>query len=73
MVKDTGVGIKPEVLPMLFNKFTRAPDASKTNILGTGLGLYVANEILKAHNGRAWAESDGAGKGSRFYVELGML
>lgn len=71
-VQDTGVGIKPEVLPMLFNKFTRAPDASKTNILGTGLGLYVANEILKAHNGRAWAESDGEGKGSRFFVEIGL-
>lgn len=72
-VQDTGVGIKPEVLPSLFNKFTRAPDASKTNILGTGLGLYVANQILKAHQGRAWAESDGEGKGSRFYVELGLV
>ena len=72
-VQDTGVGIKPEVLPSLFNKFTRAPDAAKTNILGTGLGLYVANEILKAHKGRAWAESDGEGKGSKFYVEIGLV
>jgi len=72
-VQDTGVGIKPDVLPSLFNKFTRAPDAAKTNILGTGLGLYVANEILKAHSGRAWAESDGEGKGSRFFVEIGLV
>lgn len=69
-IEDTGVGIKPEVLPNLFNKFVRAPDASKVNILGTGLGLYVAGQILKAHSGRAWGESQGQDKGSRFYVEL---
>jgi signal transduction histidine kinase len=69
-IEDTGVGIKPEVLPNLFNKFVRAPDASKVNILGTGLGLYVAGQILKAHNGRAWGESKGKGEGSKFYVEL---
>lgn len=71
-VKDTGVGIKPGVIPQLFQKFTRAPDASDTNILGTGLGLYVADQILKAHNGRAWAESEGQGKGSQFYIELAL-
>jgi signal transduction histidine kinase len=69
-VKDTGVGIKPSVMPQLFQKFTRAPDASDTNILGTGLGLYVADQILKAHDGRAWAQSEGPGKGSQFYIEL---
>ncbi len=72
-IKDTGVGIKPTVLPQLFQKFTRAPDASETNILGTGLGLYVADQILKAHHGRAWAESEGQGKGSQFYIELNLL
>ena len=69
-IVDTGVGIKQEVLPSLFQKFVRAPDASKINILGTGLGLYVAGEILKAHSALAWAKSDGEGKGSTFYVEL---
>ncbi len=72
-VKDTGVGIKAGVIPQLFQKFTRAPDASDTNILGTGLGLYVADQILKAHHGRAWAESEGQGKGSQFYIELGLM
>lgn len=71
-VKDTGVGIKSGVIPQLFQKFTRAPDASETNILGTGLGLYVADQILKAHNGGAWAESEGQGKGSQFYIELNL-
>ena len=73
IVKDTGVGIKAGVIPQLFQKFTRAPDASETNILGTGLGLYVADQILKAHNGRAWAESEGQGKGSQFYIELNLV
>lgn len=72
-IKDSGVGIKPEVLPKLFEKFTRAPDASKTNILGTGLGLYVAKKMVENHQGRIWAESEGEGKGSRFYVELNTL
>jgi signal transduction histidine kinase len=69
-ISDTGVGIHPEVLPKLFAKFTRAPDASKTNILGTGLGLYVAKKMIEAHHGRIWAESAGPGKGSTFFVEL---
>lgn len=70
VISDTGVGIAPEVLPRLFEKFTRAPDASKTNIMGTGLGLYVAKKMIEAHNGRVWAESAGAGKGASFFIEL---
>ena len=69
-IKDSGVGIKPETLPYLFKKFSRAEDASKVNILGTGLGLYVALELLKAQNGPIWAESEGDGKGSTFSFEI---
>lgn len=69
-VADTGVGIRPDVLPKLFQKFTRAPNASESNIHGTGLGLFIAKEIMNAHAGRIWAESAGEGKGSQFYVEL---
>jgi signal transduction histidine kinase len=72
-IKDTGIGIKKEVIPLLFNKFSRAPDAGKTNIIGTGLGLFVAKKIIEAHKGRVWAESEGEGKGSQFYVELGEM
>lgn len=72
-ISDTGVGIHPDVLPRLFEKFTRAPDASKTNIMGTGLGLYVARKIIEAHHGRIWAESPGAGQGSTFFIELDCL
>lgn len=69
-IKDTGVGITPETMPKLFNKFSRAEDASKTNILGTGLGLYVVKMMVEAFDGKVWAESEGQGKGARFIVEL---
>lgn len=72
-ISDTGVGIHPDVIPKLFQKFTRAPDASQTNILGTGLGLYVARKMIEAHNGRIWAESAGQGKGSTFFIELDLV
>lgn len=71
-IKDTGVGIAPEVMPKLFAKFVRADNANKQNIYGTGLGLFVAKEIVAAHHGRIWAESQGEGKGSTFIIEIDM-
>jgi signal transduction histidine kinase len=71
-VRDTGVGISAEVMPKLFAKFVRATNANKQNIYGTGLGLFIAKEIVTAHKGRIWAESDGEGKGSTFFLELDM-
>jgi signal transduction histidine kinase len=38
--------------------------------MGTGLGLYVAKQMIEAHHGRIWAESEGDSKGSQFYIEL---
>lgn len=69
-IKDTGIGIDPETLPHLFQKFSRAGNAGKVNIKGTGLGLYVAKQIVEAHHGTVRAESAGEGKGSSFIVEL---
>ncbi len=69
-ISDSGVGITAETLPHLFEKFSRAKDAFKTNILGTGLGLYVAKKMIEAHKGKIWAESEGEGRGSQFYVEF---
>lgn len=62
-VRDAGVGIAPEKLPLLFNKFSQAQQAKEK---GTGLGLWISESIIKAHGGRIWAESDGPGKGSTF-------
>jgi signal transduction histidine kinase len=70
-VSDTGVGIPPETLHHLFGKFSRA-DAQRMNLLGSGLGLYLAKTFVEGMGGRIWAESDGLGRGSRFVVELGQ-
>jgi len=69
-VSDTGVGIPKEEIGNLFSKFTRARDANKVNTTGTGLGLYVAKQLVEGHKGKIWIESEGAGKGTRFIVEL---
>lgn len=72
-ISDSGVGISKDTMPHLFEKFSRAKDAYKTNILGTGLGLYVARKMMEVYKGRIWAESEGSGKGSQFYVELEVV
>jgi signal transduction histidine kinase len=68
-VKDTGMGMTPEIKATLFQKFARG-DGARMNTTGSGLGLYLAKEIVEAHKGRVWVESDGAGKGSTFAMEL---
>ncbi len=68
-VADSGRGISKELLPKLFEQFTR--DASvKKEIQGTGLGLYIAKQIVLAHCGEILAESKGEGKGSKFVVRI---
>jgi len=71
-IKDTGIGIATEEIQNLFQKFNRASNANEANVIGTGLGLYIAREIMKAHQGWINVESDGIGKGSTFTVELPM-
>ena len=67
-VFDSGHGISKELLPHLFEEFKR--DIKERQIEGTGLGLFIAHGIVEGHKGRIWAESEGSGKGSTFYVEL---
>jgi signal transduction histidine kinase len=68
-IKDTGVGIPKEIIGKLFEKFSRG-EGAKLNTSGSGLGLYLVKELIEAHKGRVWAESEGEGKGSTFIVEL---
>ena len=69
-VKDTGVGITEEDKKNLFTEGGRGKDSVKINVDSTGYGLYTVKLIVEAHKGRVWAESEGAGKGSQFYIEL---
>jgi len=71
-VKDTGFGMSAQSMQNLFQKFSRAKNVSKLHVDGSGLGLFIAKQIIEAHNGRIWAESAGENKGSQFYVELPM-
>ena len=50
--------------------FERTEDAKRTTSMGKGIGLPLSTEIIRNHNGKIWAESEGEGKGSTFYIEL---
>ncbi len=66
-VIDRGVGIAPEDLPHVFERFFRARGARKTE--GLGMGLYITRLLIEAHGARIWAESE-PGKGSTFSFTL---
>ncbi|HEX8324891.1 MAG TPA: PAS domain S-box protein [Tepidisphaeraceae bacterium] len=69
-VTDSGQGITPEFLPYVFERFRQA-DASMTRTQGgLGLGLSISRQLIELHGGTIEAASDGAGKGSRFTIEL---
>jgi two-component system, OmpR family, sensor histidine kinase VicK len=63
-IKDTGMGVDPEIIPRLFEKF-----ASKS-FQGTGLGLYICKSIVQAHGGKIWAHNNTDGKGATFSFSL---
>ncbi len=69
-VSDSGRGVAPDEMPMLFQKFSRTKEARLMHTEGTGLGLYIAKQIIGEHGGKIWAESDGLNKGSRFCLSL---
>jgi signal transduction histidine kinase len=68
-VKDQGVGMDPEVVAKVFDRFFRADNRATRNIGGTGLGLTLVKEIVTAHNGHVWVESM-PGQGSTFFFTL---
>ena len=72
-VKDTGVGITDEDKKNLFNAGGRGKNSVKVNVDSTGYGLYSVRLIVESHGGRVWAESEGEGKGSTFFVEFDLI
>jgi PAS domain S-box-containing protein len=69
-VRDTGIGIDDDKMPRLFQPFTQMDSGTTRKYGGTGLGLAICKRLVEAMGGKLWAESDGAGKGSRFYFNL---
>ena len=66
-VSDTGIGIHPDFLPHVFERF-RQGDADSTT--GLGLGLAIVKNLVELHGGTVVAASDGIGRGARFTVTL---
>jgi len=67
-IKDTGIGLDPEILPRLFTKFATKSTAAIPG--GTGLGLFISKSIVEAHAGKIWAENNKDGKGAAFSFSL---
>lgn len=68
-VADSGRGMSKKILKIAFEKFTRDEGVYQA-IRGTGLGLFIARNIVSDHKGKIWAESEGEGKGSTFFISL---
>jgi len=69
-VKDEGMGIPKAELQQIFKRFYRVPGPLAARIKGTGLGLFIVRSVARRHGGRAWAESEGPGRGSTFVLQL---
>jgi signal transduction histidine kinase len=69
-VTDQGVGISPDELKRVFRRFYRVPASMAFRVKGSGLGLFIVRSVAKRHGGRAFAESEGAGRGTTFTLLL---
>jgi signal transduction histidine kinase len=73
VVSDTGIGIKPEFVPYVFERFRQA-DATATRAYGgLGLGLAIVRHLVELHGGQVHAASAGEGQGATFTVTLPLL
>ncbi len=72
-VTDQGAGIPKIELKQIFKRFYRVPGPLATRVKGTGLGLYIVRSVAKRHGGRAWAVSEGPGRGSTFVLQLPIV
>lgn len=68
-VKDNGIGIPPEDIETIFSRYYQVSNKTQRSAMGTGLGLHIARQIIDAHGGRIWAESE-PDQGSLFCFTL---
>ena len=68
-VRDTGIGITPENMKIIFDAFRQADGSSVREYEGTGLGLTITERLIKMHHGHIWVDSK-PGEGSTFYIVL---
>lgn len=73
VISDTGIGISPELLPHVFERFRQGDASSTRSYGGLGLGLAIARHLVELHGGRIEAESAGTGKGASFRIRLPRL
>ena len=72
-VKDTGIGVRHELMPRVFELFTRVHSQSESGEGGLGIGLALVRRLVEMHDGTVTAQSDGPGKGTEFIVRLPLL
>lgn len=72
-VTDSGIGLSPEDCEKVFEEFYQASGGKTNKTAGTGLGLPLTRGIIELHNGKIWADSEGAGKGCRFTFTLPII
>jgi signal transduction histidine kinase len=72
-VRDQGPGLEKNELKRVFKRFYRVQGQLAARVKGTGLGLYIVRAVAKRHGGRAWAESEGPGRGSTFVLQLPLV
>jgi signal transduction histidine kinase len=70
VIADQGVGIEAKELKLIFDRFYRVGDELTRGSSGTGLGLYLCREMIRAHGGSVRVRSDGPGKGAEFTISL---
>ena len=72
-VRDQGIGVPTAEQERIFERFHRVDARLSRDTPGVGMGLYICRVIVEAHNGRAWVESEGLGRGSTFYLALPLV